>query len=307
MVIQTELLTKYYDKKIGCKDISIEVEKGSVFGFLGPNGAGKSTFVKTLLGLLSPTSGKGFILGKPINNIEVRKKIGYLPENFRYQDWMTGKSLLSFHYSLAKIKKPDFKEQAQKVLKTVNLLGHENYPIKTYSKGMQQRIGIACSLISDPEVVFFDEPTSALDPLGRKEVREIIKKMKNQGKTIFLNSHLLGEVEYVCDDIAVINKGKIIKHGKIDELLKKSYKLNIEVETVDDLLVRRLKEFDQNLVIKEKEIFLNITDKNDIAKISKIIIENNNKLYKLSPSVQNLESFFVEAIERSNKNVDHRS
>lgn len=307
MVIQTELLTKYYDKKIGCKDVSIEVEKESVFGFLGPNGAGKSTFIKILLGLLYPTSGKGYILGKPLNNIDVRKKIGYLPENFRYQDWMTGKSLLSFHYSLSKIKDPGFKNQCDKVLKIVNLSGHENYPIKTYSKGMQQRIGIACALISDPEIIFFDEPTSALDPIGRKEVREIITNMKNEGKTIFLNSHLLGEVEYVCDNIAVINNGKVIKYGNINDLLRKSYLVNIEVDKVDDLLIKKLREFDKDLKVKEHEIFINVLDKDIIPKISKTIIENNNKLYKLVPNAKNLEKFFVDEIERSNKNVNHSS
>ena len=166
----------------GCRDICLSVSEGQVFGFLGPNGAGKSTVVKTLIGLLRPTDGQGMVLGQPLGNKQVRRKIGFLPENFRFQEWLTGRELLEFHGAMYGLERRFLKERIPVVLEMVRLRGREREPIRSYSKGMQQRLGIASALLPDPELVFLDEPTSALDPIGRREIREIIKNLRSESK-----------------------------------------------------------------------------------------------------------------------------
>lgn len=295
MIIETQGLTKYYGEKTGCRDITIEVNNGEVFGFLGPNGAGKSTFIKMLVGLLFPTSGKAFVLGKPIGDVEARKKIGYLPENFKYQEWMTGVDLLSFHASLYKLDPKIIPVRIDEVLHLVNLKGHEKYRIGTYSKGMQQRAGIACALLCHPDLLFLDEPTSALDPIGRKEVRDIITQLKDQGKTVFLNSHLLSEVEMVCDSAVIINKGSVVRYGKIDDILKSKISLEIRAE-VNEAILQKLTELYKDLAHNGEKIEVSLENKDEIHKIASIIINSGGKLYELTPRKQSLENVFISAI-----------
>lgn len=297
MVIETENLTKYYGTKTGCRDITISVGEGEIFGFLGPNGAGKSTFIKMLVGLLFPTSGGAFVLGKPLGDVEVRKKIGYLPENFKYQDWMTGQDLLSFHASLYKLDKKNAAAKIEEVLDIVKLKGHETYRIGTYSKGMQQRIGLACALLPDPELLFLDEPTSALDPVGRKEVREIMTRLRSRGKTVLLNSHLLSEVEAVCDSAAIIKKGSVIKYGKMDELLESKLVLEIQAEDVNNDVLNKLRDFDSGLTCSNNRIYLEIKDRTAIHHIASIIVNGGGKLFELSPKKVSLENVFINLVE----------
>ncbi|SHI45152.1 ABC transporter ATP-binding protein [Clostridium intestinale] len=297
MVIETESLTKYYGNKIGCKDISISVGEGEIFGFLGPNGAGKSTFIKMMVGLLFPTSGKAFVLGRPVGDIDVRKKIGYLPENFKYQDWMTGEDLLNFHASLYKLDKKSAASKIEEVLDIVKLKGHESYRVGTYSKGMQQRIGLACALLTDPDLLFLDEPTSALDPVGRKEVREIMTTLKSKGKTVLLNSHLLSEVEAVCDSAAIIKRGSIIKYGKMDDILESKLILEIQAENLSNEILSKLKEFDSSLTQSNNKLNMQIKSKTDIHCIASIIVNGGGRLFELSPKKVSLENVFLNLIE----------
>jgi ABC-2 type transport system ATP-binding protein len=297
MVIETENLTKYYGNKIGCKDITISVGGGEIFGFLGPNGAGKSTFIKMLVGLLFSTSGKAFILGKPVGNVDVRKKIGYLPENFKYQDWMTGEDLLSFHASLYKLDKKSTASKMEEVLEIVKLKGHEHYRIGTYSKGMQQRIGLACALLSDPDLLFLDEPTSALDPVGRKEVRNIMTNLRSMGKTVLLNSHLLSEVEAVCDTAAIIKKGTIIKYGKMEDILESKLILEVQGSDLNNEILNKLRGFDSSLTYSNNRVSMEIKDRADIHHIASIIINGGGKLFELSPKRVSLENVFLDLIE----------
>lgn len=297
MIIETEALTKLYGKKVGCKNISISVQEGQIYAFLGPNGAGKSTFIKMLTGLIFPTSGKAQILGKPLGDVEIRKNLGYLPENFRYQDWMTGQDLLSFHASLYKLDKSIIKAKIEEVLELVNLKGSEKYKIGTYSKGMQQRIGIASSLLCDPQLIIMDEPTSALDPIGRKEVRNILMKLKDSGKTIFLNSHLLSEVEMLCDNVAIINKGSIIKEGPLDKILYGSTTLEIHGDNIDGSLLQKLRKIDKNMTYEKDRIRIKVKGNEDIAFISELIIKNGGRLYSLIPHKETLENAFIRLIE----------
>lgn len=298
MVIETHNLSKIYENNKGCKDISIAVDKGEIFGFLGPNGAGKSTLIKTLVGLLYPTSGEGYILGKPLNDIEAKRKIGYLPELFKYQEWMTGLDLLSFHSDLYKLDKSKRTSKIEEVLEIVNLKGVENSKIGTYSKGMQQRIGIASALLCDPDLIFLDEPTSALDPIGRKEVRDIMTELKNRGKTVFLNSHLLSEVEMVCDSAAIISKGKVIRQGKMKELLESETILEIHGNNINNEILNKLETFDENITFNGKDIKMKVKDEEDIHKIASLIIASGGKLYGLTPHKNSLENLFISLVEK---------
>jgi ABC-2 type transport system ATP-binding protein len=297
MVIETEKLTKYYDNKIGCRDITIGVEEGEIFGFLGPNGAGKSTFIKMLVGLLFPTGGKAMVLGKPLGDIHARAKMGYLPENFKYQDWMTGEDLLSFHASLYKLDKKNAAAKLEEVLDIVKLKGHEHYRIGTYSKGMQQRIGLACALLPDPDLLFLDEPTSALDPVGRKEVREIMLRLRSRGKTVLLNSHLLSEVEAVCDSVAIINKGAIVKYGKMENILESKFILEIHAEELSSEVLSRLRDFDSGLTYTNGRVSMQIKDRAFVHDIASVILNGGGKLYELSPKRVSLENVFINLVQ----------
>jgi ABC-2 type transport system ATP-binding protein len=217
-VIWTDQLSKTYRGHGGFRQASFAVSKGQVFGCLGPNGAGKSTLVKTLLGLLRPTAGQGQVLGKPLGDKKVRRRIGYLPELFRYHTWLTGEQLLRLHGQLHRMPESQIRQRIPIVLEQIGMLGQEKKKIASYSKGMQQRIGLGCALINDPELLFLDEPTSALDPIGRRQVRDLLVHLKAQGKTIFLNSHLLSEVEAVCDALLILNRGRIVVQGTWEQL-----------------------------------------------------------------------------------------
>ncbi|MFZ5944550.1 MAG: ABC transporter ATP-binding protein [Bacillota bacterium] len=293
MIIKTESLTKEFNNKGGCKDISLSVSEGHIFGFLGPNGAGKSTFVKTLLGLLIPQEGKGWIMGQPIGSVQIRRKIGYLPELFRYHDWLTGEELLKYHAQLYGLSKNQYAKRVGEALEVVGLKGKERQKVGTFSKGMQQRIGLAAALINDPELLFLDEPTSALDPIGRKEVRDIICQLKDRGKTVFLNSHLLSEVETVCDEIAVINKGRIVIHGSWKDLQVGEILLEITIKNYSDKIRELLTVNSLGLEKKNDTICLNIRQEEDINKCLNIIIANGGIITKVNTKGKSLEDLFM--------------
>ena len=302
MAVVTDRLTKYYKRTVGCRDVSIEVDSGEIFGFLGPNGAGKSTVVKMLNGLVIPTSGSAEILGMPVGSIELRRHIGYLPENFKYHDWMTGEQLLTFHASLYKMDKHSEKKRIRQLLALVKLVSAAKRKISTYSKGMQQRLGIASALLSDPAVVFFDEPTSALDPVGRKDMRDIIADLKQQGKTVFLNSHLLSEMEMVCDSIAVINKGSIIKKGRMSDILDKYITVEIKAECLNGKILDLLKAEFGKAFYTEDKLKVNVNSKSDIHNIARIIIDNGGKLFGLHSVNMSLEEMFLDILNNGGQN-----
>ncbi|MCY6483052.1 ABC transporter ATP-binding protein [Clostridium aestuarii] len=294
MVIETYDLTKQFGGKGGFQNISLSVKEGEVFSFLGKNGAGKSTFIRTLVGMLYPTSGNGMILGKPIGDVETKKKIGYLPELFQYHKWLTGYELLFNHALLYKMNKKDIRKRIQEVLDIVGLKGHEDKKIKQYSKGMKQRIGLGCAILSDPELLFLDEPTSALDPVGRKHVRDIIFKLKEQGKTIFLNTHLLSEVELVSDRVAILDKGKIKTIGTIKELMHSPVVLSIG--NCSEKMINELKNFDPYLEKVENEIEMHVKNDEILPEIAKCIIKNEGLLYMMKRKENILEELFIKTV-----------
>jgi ABC-2 type transport system ATP-binding protein len=216
--IETEGLVKQFGRTTALGGLTMAVPPGEIFGFLGPNGAGKTTAVKLLLGLTRPTRGSATVLGQPAGDLGTRRRIGYLPELFRYQNWLTGSELLRLHADLAGLS-GERARLAEDALKLVGLGGRGDDRIGGYSKGMQQRLGLAVALLGQPELVFLDEPTSALDPVARMEMRPLIRGLKERGMTVFLNSHLLTEVEQVCDRVGIVDRGRLVAIGTLDELL----------------------------------------------------------------------------------------
>jgi ABC-2 type transport system ATP-binding protein len=217
--IETRALRKVYGSTVALDALDMRVEAGEVFGFLGPNGAGKTTAVKLLLGLTRPTGGGGHVLGRALGDRGARARIGYLPELFRYQAWLTAHEVLGLHASLAGLERSARHGEIERVLALVGLSGRADDRVGGFSKGMQQRLGLAASLLGDPALVILDEPTSALDPVGRNDVRTIIREARDRGSAVLLNSHLLGEVERLCDHVAIVNKGRVVAAGTLGDLL----------------------------------------------------------------------------------------
>ncbi len=199
-------------------DVTLEVNPGEIFGLLGPNGAGKTTFIKILLSLTHPTSGRASILGREIPDVRVKARIGYLPENHRFPPYLTAVQALQLFGTLGGVPPQDLRSRIGPMLTRVGLLPWGAVKIRKYSKGMLQRLALAQALMNNPEVVFLDEPTDGVDPVGRKEIRDLLRSLKDEGKTVFLNSHLLSEVEMVSDRVAILDKGKLLKVGTVDEL-----------------------------------------------------------------------------------------
>jgi ABC-2 type transport system ATP-binding protein len=217
-IIETRNLVKRYGRIEALKGVSLHVERGEIHGLLGQNGAGKTTLIKVLLGLARATSGAAQLLGEPAGTASVRRRVGYLPEDHRFPDYHTGYSLLDFYGALLSVPRSERRRRIPPMLELVGLRDRMHYKIRTYSKGMKQRLGIAQALLHDPEVIFLDEPTDGVDPVGRREIRALMQQLKGQGKTLFLNSHLLSEVELICDRVVMLHQGKIIREGNIAEL-----------------------------------------------------------------------------------------
>jgi ABC-2 type transport system ATP-binding protein len=207
------------ETKLALKGLNLSVQAGEIFGFLGPNGAGKTTAINVLLGFIPPTRGTAYLFGIDVRQPIARRRIGYLPEMTYYYKFLTAEELLRFYARIFGLLPAEADKRIDRLLKLVELEPARKRLIKSYSKGMQQRVGIAQALINDPDLLVLDEPTSGLDPLGRMKVREIILRLKNEGKTVFFSSHELGEVETVCDRVAIINQGELKTLGRVDELV----------------------------------------------------------------------------------------
>ncbi len=219
-VIETRDLWKTYGRIEALKGVSLRVEKGQIYGLLGQNGAGKTTLIKILLGIVRLTHGEASLLGAPAGDVGARRKVGYLPEDHAFPNYHTGYSLMDYYGSLYGVSAAERKKRIPDTLEQVGIAGRMHYKIKTYSKGMKQRLGIAQALMHEPDLIILDEPTDGVDPMGRREIRELMTVLKERGHTIFLNSHLLGEVELICDRVAILQQGKLVREGTIAELTK---------------------------------------------------------------------------------------
>ena len=213
--------------KVAVNGLTLRVGQGEVFGFLGPNGAGKTSTMNVLLGFVPPTSGTARIFGVDVREPIARQRIGYLPEQTYYYKFLTAEELLRFYAGIFGIPRPETEARIDAVLKLVELDHARKRQIKPYSKGMQQRVGLAQALINNPDLLILDEPTSGLDPIGRMKVREIIQRLKGEGKTVFFSSHELGEVETVCDRVAILHQGELKTEGRVSDLLKE-HSANLE-------------------------------------------------------------------------------
>jgi ABC-2 type transport system ATP-binding protein len=228
-------LTKRYGHIEALAGLTMSVPRGEVFGFLGPNGAGKTTAVKLLLGLTAPTAGEAWLLGEPVGRAQARRRVGYLPELFRYPAWLSPVEVLRFHCRLIGLPRPGRDAEIEVALTTVGLLDRGRDRVATFSKGMQQRLGLAVAMLGNPAIVFLDEPTSALDPVGRHDVRAIIRGLRDAGTAVFLNSHLLSEVEQVCDRLAVVDRGRVVAAGTLDEIVGGGVAVRLRVGGLQDL------------------------------------------------------------------------
>jgi len=292
--IHTVDLSKRFGKTVALAGLSMTVPRGEIFGFLGPNGAGKTTSVKLLLGLLRPTSGEAWLLGERIGDLGTRRRIGYLPELFRYQAWLDAREVLALHCELAPLPRSTWKEEIKAALNTVGLSDRADDRVSTYSKGMQQRLGLAAALLGKPELVFLDEPTSALDPVGRHDVREIIRGLSARGTAVFLNSHLLSEVEQVCDRVAVVDHGRVIASGTMDELLSGTA-VRVRVSGLDEAARARLEPFGP-LDDEGEHLTFTKLDVERVPELVSTIVGLGGRVYEVQPRHQTLEDRFLQLL-----------
>jgi ABC-2 type transport system ATP-binding protein len=230
LAIDLHDVAKTYKRRVqALRGIHMQVHRGEIFGLLGPNGAGKTTLVKIMMTVVHPTRAEGTILGRPIGHIPTLAKVGYLPENHSFPPYFTGQQALEYYAAMAKVDRPTRRRRAAELLRMVGMSGWAKAKVGTYSKGMQQRVGLAQALVNDPELIVLDEPTDGLDPVGRREVRGVLKQLRDQGKTIFLNSHLLSEVEWVCNRVAILVEGKVVRQGTVEDLTARGRYYEIEL------------------------------------------------------------------------------
>jgi ABC-2 type transport system ATP-binding protein len=299
--IETDGLTKIFRSLwrkplIAVQDLNLKVPVGSVFGFLGPNGAGKTTTLNLLLGNLRPTRGTGRIFGYPIGNPEVRRLIGYLPEKFQFHDFLTAEEFLDFHARLLGLPSSVRRQRIDAVLEFVGLQERRRSKVREFSRGMLQRLGIAQALLNEPKLVILDEPTSALDPLGRWEVRNLILRLKEQGVTVFLNSHLLSEVEMTCDAVAILNKGQLVFQGKLDELLSEPLELDIRFQNPSPSWRDIAAQWGTVVSVNGDALTVRVGREDAIPDLIAALVSNGARLMSVVPKRFSLEELFVQVI-----------
>lgn len=300
--IETRNLTKTYKSRQHGKvhvvdNLNLEVEEGEIFGFLGPNGAGKTTTIKMLLGIIYPSAGEGYVLGKEIGDMDVHKVISYLPERPYYYEHMTGMEILRFYGSLFGIKDESLFER---LLEKVNLAGDKTKTISQFSKGMQQRIGLAQSLLNDPKLLFLDEPTGGLDPIAHTEIRDLILQFRDEGRTVFISSHELSEVERICDRVAIINKGKIERQGRLDDLLRGG-RVEIIADQVSKELADSLKLPEAITSFASGRLIVDMPEEQDVNAVIDSIRSSKGTVVSVVPRRRRLEDLFIETVSAADK------
>ena len=294
--IETKGLTKVFGQKTAVSNLDLIVEQGEVFGFLGPNGAGKTTAVKMLLGLVRPTSGTGKLLGLPLGRPESRQRLGFLPEHFRFHEWLTGQEFLQLHSDLYHVPREVSSSRVSELLELVGLKDHSRKKLNQYSKGMLQRIGLAQALLSEPQLVFLDEPTSGLDPGGRRLVRDIIRGLRDRGATVFLNSHLLSEVEITCDRVAFINHGQVVRVTSLQALSDGEVKVSIKASPLGPEVLEGLARWGRILSVDEDRISMVAFREGDLAEINRYLVGRGLDVHALSPGQISLEEMFIDLV-----------
>jgi ABC-2 type transport system ATP-binding protein len=291
-VIETHSLRKEFGQNVAVADLSFAIQRGEVFGFLGPNGAGKTTSLKLLLGLIEPSSGHGSVLGAPLGRREARARIGFLPEHFRFHDCLTAREMLRIHGRLHGLRGPGLEKRIDSLLARVDLTDAANRQLKTYSKGMLQRAGLAQALVNEPEIVFLDEPTSGLDPLGRVLVRSLIEELRERGTTVFLNSHLLGEVEATCDRVIFLKHGRVINELSLTESQAR-VELELRIEPTDSQTIEGLSMFG-SVTSDAGLVRIALADERTVPEIARWLVARGAALYELRARRKSLEQWFIE-------------
>lgn len=294
--ISTQALRKEFGEKTAVADLTLDVERGEVFGFLGPNGAGKTTAVKMLLGLISPTSGNGEVLGAPLGDHRSREKVGFLPEHFRFHDWLTAEEFLRLHGNLYKIPSPILTTRIGELLELVGLENHREKKLRAFSKGMLQRIGLAQALLNEPDLVFLDEPTSGLDPVGRRLVRDIIRDLRERGTTVFLNSHMLSEVEITCDRVAFIRQGEVLTTNSLQSLVEGELTVEIRAQNVNPSVLEGLARWAENIRADGDHLSLTLSSEADMPVLTRYLVENGVDVYAIRPKQLSLEDLFIQVV-----------
>jgi ABC-2 type transport system ATP-binding protein len=292
-VIQIQDVKKTYKGKVhALRGVSLDVMDGEIFGLLGPNGAGKSTLVKILMTVIHATNISGTMLGKPIGHCKTLEDVGYLPEHHRFPYYLTGFQVLHHYGALSKVPRTTRSSRASSLLTRLGLAGWEHKKVGTYSKGMLQRLGIAQSLMNDPKLVLLDEPTDGVDPVGRREIRDLLSELKDEGRAVFLNSHLLSELEMVCDRVAIMVQGKVTMQGTIDSLTVASRRYEI---TIDGQIPNWAKEVCDE--IRENILIVLGNDPLAIQPLIDRLRQDEVTLVSVKPVRENLEDLFMRAVD----------
>lgn len=275
--------------------VSLQVPGGGIFGLLGPNGAGKSTLVKILMSIVRPTHCKGTMLGLPVGDKSTLARVGYLPEHARFPEYLKGGEVIRYVAGLAGVSRTAAKQRSQELLEMVGMQEWGGHRMGTYSKGMKQRIGLAQALVNDPEIVFLDEPTDGVDPKGRLEMRNLLQKMRDDGRTVFINSHLLGELEMICDSVAIMDKGQIVRNGTIAELTEKSQRY--EIRTQGDVSANLVEKLTQDGVeVDGPTMSVYHSDPEPMQPILDALRADGVTIVEMREVRQSLEELFMESV-----------
>jgi ABC-2 type transport system ATP-binding protein len=302
LAISTRNLRKEYRTRSGrfvaVDDLTLDVPRGQIFGFLGPNGAGKTTTINMLLGNIAASGGYGNLLGAPLGNLAARRRLGFLPEKFQFHEFLTAEEFLDLHGRLYGMSRQARRRAADDALDRVGLADRRSSRIREFSKGMQQRVGLAQAIMNKPSLVVLDEPTSALDPLGRRDVRNLLASLKAEGVTIFLNSHLLSEIEMTCDRVAIVKSGRVIRQGSIDELLSAKSIVELRVRGLTDPIRRELQALaTAPIAVEGESIAVTVAGDDVIADLATAVVRGGARLLALIPSRESLEDLFIRTVE----------
>ena len=305
VAIRAEGLTKRFFQRaevVAVDHLDLEVMEGEIFGFLGPNGAGKTTTIKMLLGLIFPDEGKAEVLGFPAGAQEMRRIVSYLPENPYFYDHLTGGELLDFFGRIFGLSAAERKKRVDELLDLVGLKNDKSKQLKQYSKGMQQRIGIAQSLINDPRLLILDEPTSGLDPVAHIEIRKLIESIRDQGKTVFLCSHQLTDVELVCDRVCILNYGKLMRAGRVEDLVAEG-RTEITATGVPEAVAIKLKAMASTMNSDNGKLMVTCSDGDVVNEMVDLVRGAKGKILSVVPLKRSLEDVFVETVGGSGRRI----
>jgi len=294
--IETTHLRKIFGSNVAVSDLTLTVERGEVFGFLGPNGAGKTTSVKMLLGLIAPTAGEMRLLGVSAKDHRIRQRIGFLPEHFRFHDWLTASEFLRLHAALYRMPETVIRQRVPELLELVGLSQHAAQRLRGFSKGMLQRIGLAQALLNEPDLIILDEPTSGLDPVGRRLVRDIIRGLKQRGATVFLNSHLLSEVEITCDRVAFIKHGQVLQISSLQTLVEGELSVQVRAHPLTPQVVAGLSRWSQSVRADGDHLMFTLPGEADLPAVNRYLVEQGVDVFSLQPQKVSLEDLFIQVV-----------